>query len=275
MELIDWLGMAGKRAIIIHHDDLGTTWALNEAHHRLPYASGAVMMPTMWAAHWAGDSSDLGVHITLNSEMPGQRWRPLAAGASLRDATGYGWATLEAAWANLRADEVETEMRAQIDAALAIGIDVTHIDTHMGAVFRPDLAPVYLRVAVDYRLPAFVPDSRSLQRLWVPDAWKMELEQIFAASNLPRQGMLDGYSLPPANRTAWLLATIAAAEPGVYHFMHHSMVPGDEVSAIPDAATRLADFAALSDPTVQAALSGVELFTYRTLRDRLRADGVL
>ena len=274
MEILNWLGMAGKRAVIVHHDDLGTTWALNEAHRRLPYATGAVMMPTMWAPAWADNTGDLGVHITFNSEMRNQRWRPLTQGASLRDATGYCWATLDAAWANLRTDEAEAEMRAQVDAALAIGIDVTHIDTHMGAVFRPDLAVAYLRVATAYRLPAFVPDAESVTRLWVPEAWKPELEQHFAAATLPRLGMLDAYSQPPEARIDWTVDTVTHLAPNVYHFMHHAMLPGDETQAIPDAATRLADFAAFSDPGVQAALANTEIFTYRALRDRLRAAGV-
>lgn len=277
MDMLNWLGLAGQRAVIVHHDDLGSLWAMNAAYQRLPFPSGAVMMPTMWAAACAGcrADADLGVHITLNSEFPRHRWRPLTPGASLRDEFGYAWPTLDAAWANVRADEAEAEMRAQIDAALAIGIDATHIDTHMGAVFRPDLAAVYLRVALAYRVPAFVPNTASVPGLWIPDAWKPELEQVFAAGPLPRLGMIDGYGQPPAARTAWTLATVADLAPGVYHFMHHAMLPGDEAQAVPDAATRLADFAAFSDPAAQSALGGAALLTYRELRDRLRAAGIL
>ncbi len=277
MDLLNWLGLAGQRAVIVHHDDLGSLWAMNAAYQRLPYATGAVMMPTMWAAACLGlrADADLGVHITLNSEFAHHRWRPLTQGASLRDAFGYAWPTLDAAWANLQADEAEAEMRAQIDAALAIGIDVTHIDTHMGAVFRPDLAAVYLRVAQAYRVPAFVPDSASVPGLWIPDAWKPELERVFAAGPLPRLGIIDGYGQPPAARTGWTLATVAGLAPGVYHFMHHAMIPGDETQSLRDAATRLADFAAFTDPGVQAALGGEVLLTYRELRDRLRAAGIL
>lgn len=279
MDLLNWLGLAGRRAVIVHHDDLGSSWAINAAHRRLPYATGSVMMPTMWAADWAAaqapGAADLGVHLTLNSEWRTQRWRPLTAGASLRDDAGYCWSTLNAAWANLRADEAEAEMRAQVEAALALGIDVTHIDTHMGAVFRPDLAAAYLRVAAAYRVPAFVPDSASVAALWVPDEWKPALEQLFAASPLPRLAMIDCYGCPPEERAAWMADTVAALTPGVYHFLHHAIVPGDEADSIPDAATRLADFAGLSDSAVQAELAATELLTYRTLRDRLRSAGVL
>jgi hypothetical protein len=180
MDILQWLGLEGKRVIIVHHDDLGSLWAMNAAYQQLPSATGAVMLPTMWAAACAGCryDADLGVHITLNSEFPQHRWRPLTQGASLRDEFGYCWPTLDAAWGNIRTDEAEAEMRAQVEAALAIGIDVTHIDTHMGAVFRPDLAAAYLRVAQAYRVPAFVPNTASVPGLWIPDAWKPALEQV-------------------------------------------------------------------------------------------------
>jgi hypothetical protein len=100
MDLLNWLGLAGQRAVIVHHDDLGSLWAMNAAYQRLPFPTGAVMMPTMWAAACAGcrADADLGVHITLNSEFPRHRWRPLTPGASLRDEFGYAWPTLDAAW---------------------------------------------------------------------------------------------------------------------------------------------------------------------------------
>lgn len=48
---------------------------------------------------------------------------------------------------------VEAELRAQVDAALAAGIDVTHLDDHMGAVLAPEFAEIHVRIAADYRLP--------------------------------------------------------------------------------------------------------------------------
>ena len=48
---------------------------------------------------------------------------------------------------------VEVELRAQVEAALAAGIDVTHLDAHMGAALAPEFCDIYLRLGVDYRLP--------------------------------------------------------------------------------------------------------------------------
>jgi hypothetical protein len=50
--------------------------------------------------------------------------------------------------------EIERELRAQIDRALALGIRPTHVDSHMGALFTtPEIMAVYVKVAHDYHLP--------------------------------------------------------------------------------------------------------------------------
>ena len=53
-------------------------------------------------------------------------------------------------------EAVEAELRAQVEAALAAGIDVTHLDDHMGTVLAPEFVGVYLRIAADFRLPPVV-----------------------------------------------------------------------------------------------------------------------
>ena len=50
--------------------------------------------------------------------------------------------------------EAWTEARAQIRKALAAGVDVTHLDSHMGVLqYRPDYLEMYLRLAVEFDLP--------------------------------------------------------------------------------------------------------------------------
>ena len=51
---------------------------------------------------------------------------------------------------------VERELRAQVDRALAAGIDVTHLDAHMGSTLAPELCDVYLRLGRDYQLPVLM-----------------------------------------------------------------------------------------------------------------------
>ena len=155
---------SGQRRVVIHADDLGMCHGANAAFAELwglgAVTSGSVMVPCPWFADLCGlaranPAMDIGVHLTLTSEMSGYRWRPLtcpAPGAGLTDRAGFfhpDVATLRA-----RADPlaVELELRAQIEAALAAGIDVTHLDDHMGAVLAPEFAEIYARLAVDYAL---------------------------------------------------------------------------------------------------------------------------
>ena len=108
---------------------------------------------------------DLGVHLTLNSEKQPYRWRPLTSpprSAGLVDEAGYFWSTVPALRKHAAPEAVETELRAQIDAALAAGIDVTHLDAHMGAAMMPEFVDIYYRLGRDYNLPILL--VKDLQR---------------------------------------------------------------------------------------------------------------
>ena len=63
---------------------------------------------------------------------------------SLVDERGYLWQTVAQVYAHARLDEAEAELRAQIDKALAAGIDATHLDSHMGTLqLRADYHEIY------------------------------------------------------------------------------------------------------------------------------------
>ena len=159
--------MAERREIVVHLDDVGNCHGSNVACAELFAAgaitSAAVMVPCPWWPEFAAmargrDDWDLGVHLTLTAEFAGYRWRPLTGVADngLTDAEGFMWRDVKSA---RRADPqaVERELRAQIDTAFAAGIDVTHLDSHMGTVMMPELIEIYLRLGADYRLPIFLP----------------------------------------------------------------------------------------------------------------------
>ena len=120
------------------------------------------MVPCPWlieVAAYAKDhpDADLGLHLTLTSEWKTYRWGPVESKdkvPSLLDPSGYLWPEVEPAVRNLKAEEAEREIRAQIEHAVAMGIHPTHLDSHMGVLFaRPDLFAVYVKVAREYKLP--------------------------------------------------------------------------------------------------------------------------
>lgn len=165
--LVERLGFpAGTKVLIINADDFGMNQATNAATIEALKAGGltsaTIMVPCPWfpmAADFAkkNPQANLGVHTTLTSEWGKYKWGPVlgqTAVPSLVDELGYFWRDVMPVYEHAKLDEVEKEVRAQIDRALKAGVDVTHIDSHMGTLqYRPDYHELYLKIAKDYNLP--------------------------------------------------------------------------------------------------------------------------
>lgn len=160
---------ADARAVVLHADDVGMCHGANRAFLELARAGridcGSVMVPCPWFPEIAREAVadptlDLGVHLTLTSEWLGYRWGPVAVrspASGLLDADGYFHRDCLALRTAVDPLAAEEEMRAQVDRALAAGMDVTHLDTHMGAALIPELLPATLRIAHEHRLPLLLP----------------------------------------------------------------------------------------------------------------------
>ncbi len=168
--ILELLGFDSQsRVAIFHADDIGMCYGTIVAFHKLSQLGtitcGSVMVPCPWFAEVVemakkNPGLDLGVHLTLTSEWTTFRWAPISTisrSSGLIDETGYFWRRLPMLAANVVVEAAEAEMRAQIDRAMAAGIDVTHLDTHMGAAMLPQLIEVYLRLGREYRLPVLLP----------------------------------------------------------------------------------------------------------------------
>jgi predicted glycoside hydrolase/deacetylase ChbG (UPF0249 family) len=157
---------ADSKLLIVHADDLGVAHSEDvasfDAMERGGITSASVMMPTPWVTEVATyfkahPDMDLGLHLTLTSEWETYRWGSVASSdkvPSLLDATGTFPNDESIVAAKANPADVERELRAQIDRALALGIHPTHIDSHMGALFtKPELIATYVKVAHEYHLP--------------------------------------------------------------------------------------------------------------------------
>ena len=157
---------ADAKLLILHGDDLGVAHSVNaaslDALDRGAITSASIMMPTPWVtevAAWASThpDADLGLHLTLTSEWQTYRWGSVESKdkvPSLLDADGTFPSDVPPVATRARAPEVERELRAQVERALAMGIHPTHLDSHMGALFATnDLIATYIKVAHDYHLP--------------------------------------------------------------------------------------------------------------------------
>lgn len=241
-----------ERVAVVHADDIGSSHSANvgafEALDNGPASCGSVMVPCPWfreAVEYAGQRPgvDLGVHLTLNSECPHYRWGPVTgarAVPSLVDDQGCLPRTLAEVVAQARPQEVEIELRAQIERALEAGLDVTHIDSHMGTVMLPRFIDVYARLAREYRLPVFAarPDEATLRLLGTeqgPAAYQEALASLEAAG-IP---LFDGFDVSslhfaPGEGEQHNRRRLAGLGPGVSYLICHPARDSEELRAISD-----------------------------------------
>jgi chitin disaccharide deacetylase len=154
------------KLLVVHADDLGAAHSINRASIKALesglVSSASIMVPCPWLPEIAAyarahPEADLGLHLTLTSEWSLYRWGPVLGKErvpSLLDSDGYLYPLENEAAAHMDTREVEAEIRAQIARARALGIQPTHLDSHMGTLYQSKaLFEVLLRVARENKLP--------------------------------------------------------------------------------------------------------------------------
>jgi len=267
--------------VVVHHDDLGASWSANmafiELYDRGVVSCGSVMVPCPWFPHMAqlareNPELDIGVHLTLTAEFDRMRWRPMTGVADngMCDAEGY----LPRRVADTRRADplaVERELRAQIDAALEAGIDVTHLDAHMGTVWVPEFVEIYERLGADYRLPVFLPGREDS---WVePSAALDRATERAAARGNPRFDCVvstpfGNLSPTAADYREILDGAAAGLTWGAFHFTR----PGDIAMISDDAPTRTGEYEIFTSGAAERIYAelGIELVGMRGFRERMR-----
>lgn len=230
---------AGTKLLIVHADDLGVTHATNAASiaalEQGSVSSASVMANCPWLpeiAEWArtNPDHDLGMHLTLTSEWRKLRWgtvAPAGAVSSLTDSSGYLYPNCQYVWARADPEEVRTEIRAQIERARSLGLDPTHLDTHMGClVFNPRLLKVYLEVGRQYGIPAMVSHNelRNAGEEYTRHLQPSDLvvDYIHSASYGDYDRGLDNY----------YRELLADLQPGVSVLLIHTALDGAESAAM-------------------------------------------
>jgi predicted glycoside hydrolase/deacetylase ChbG (UPF0249 family) len=139
------------KILIINGDDTGMCHAANlatiESLEKGLMRSATIMVPCPWFPEIAAyakqnPEKDFGIHLCHTSEWGRYRWGPVTDREKvpgLLDADGYLWQGVEDVYKHAKPEEALVEARAQIKRALAAGIDVTHLDSHMGTLqLNPD-----------------------------------------------------------------------------------------------------------------------------------------
>lgn len=227
----------GTKLVIIHADDLGETHAVNAAAIKSletgSINSASLMVPCPWFPEIADyakshPGADFGLHLTVTSERVYYRWGPVASAdkvPSLLDENGYfrhDWEQNQ----HINAREVEIELRAQIERALAMGVRPTHLDSHQYRLimYGKELFEALMRVAHEYKLPIFVTrdwfaDHPYLQASLSPDDLVLDHTVTIEPEVLPEK-WADFYT-----------AALKNLQPGVTEFVIHPGFDDEELRA--------------------------------------------
>ena len=226
---------ASARLLILHADDFGMNHSVNratsEALENHWITSASILVPCPWileAANFAKahPDADLGIHQALTSEWTIFRWGPVTSKdqvPSLLDPQGYLPTDTPEVAKNAKAAEVEKELRAQIERGRSLGVNVTHLDSHMVALFQsPDLFAAYQKMAASFRLPMLA--ARSGADHAVPPFAKMPADQVLLDRVIEMSPGVDA-----KDWLSWYEKQLAPLGPGVYQVIVHLAYDDDEM----------------------------------------------
>ncbi len=267
------------KLLIVHADDVGMTHSVNAATIAALETgfvnSASIMVPCPWFPEIADyakshPQTDFGLHLTLTSERIYYRWGPVASKdkiPSLVDENGdfhHDWNAVT----RIDPKEAELELRAQIDRAYAMGIRPTHLDSHQYRLIDngKELFQEFLRVAHDYKLPAFV------ARDWF--AGRPYLESALSPADivLDHTVTIDP-NVPPEKWSEFYKTALKNLQPGITEFVIHLAYADEEMKAATrerdtwDAAWRQRDFAFFTSAEFRQLLreQNIRLITWREL----------
>lgn len=214
--------------LIVRGDDMGFAHAGNEALMKC-YKEGIersieVIVPSPWfpeAVRMLAKEPgvDVGVHLALTSEWENIKWRPLTQCPSLTDSNGYFFPMI---WPNKnypdqalsrhqwKTEEIETELRAQIELAKRKIANISHVSAHMGCSdMNPAITALVKRLAKEYNID-------------------IDLHELGV-----RTVGYDGPSATKEEKLKRFIAMLESLKPGeTYLFVDHPALDGPEMRAI-------------------------------------------
>ncbi len=283
----------GTRALILHVDDAGMSYDSDlgtiEAIEKGVANSLSVMMPCPWVPNivrWIKTSkADAGLHLTMTSEWDVYRWGPVAgkpAVPGLVDEEGALWDNVPLVVKNATADEVEIEIRAQLDRARTMGFEPTHMDSHMGTLFETaGFMERYIKVGIEEQIPVMFPGGHnhyiggdSPERM----AMARSTGRMIWDGGLPVLDDLHNrsYGWKSTEKTDNYIEAIRGLKPGVTMMIMHCTRPTEVFEHISSSGdTRLGDLNAMLDPRVRKVIEeeGIVMTTFRELMERRKKVG--
>jgi len=271
---------ASDRVLIVNGDDVGMSHAANaaaiDALENGLMTSATIMVPCPWFPEIAAyakshPNADFGLHLTHTSEWRGYRWGPVASKSEvpgLVDPQGYLWPDIAGVYQHATPEQAEIEARAQIKKALAAGVDVTHLDSHMGALqFDDRYFQVYRRLAKEFDLPLRMGSQEILaMNGGAHQRGQLDADRIIYPDYLVYGGHRKGESV----RDYWK-RNLRDLKPGVTELYIHAALPGEEMQHITNSWQERATEHELftKDAEIRELLNslGVKRIGFRALRD--------
>lgn len=272
------------KLLIIHADDIGVTQTENAATiyamEKGSVNSGSIMVPCPWFPEIAAyavknPKADLGLHLVLTSEWKYYKWGPVLHEAVPSLLTEQGFLTDGSVDLTKKAtiQDIEKELRAQIERAKQFGIDPTHLDSHMGMLYaNNEFLSVYIKLGREYKIPVLL--TKSFQQFSpgvdftkLVNEKDVLVDQIYTATP-------EDYAKGMRNYYVNIFKTLPS---GLSTILLHAAYNNDEMKAVtidhPDwgAAWRQADFEFFTSDECKKLLveQNIKLITWREIRDKL------
>ncbi|MFM9280489.1 polysaccharide deacetylase family protein [Paenibacillus jiagnxiensis] len=279
--------MSNERLLIINADDFGMCHSTNHAIGMLlaqgAIASSSLMVTCPWAleaVHLVKQhpNADVGIHLTLTSEWEHYKWGPLNSQLStLTDEFGYFPADTSTVISNADPEEMREEAIAQIELALRMGVDITHMDNHMGSMYH--VTEILLDLCEAYRLPLRYAKYSGLfsQHPRHKELVKLaEKKGVFILDHfemLPFSPPSAGIEVSYAFTKEAAIRAIKTLKPGLTELVFHPSLDTGELKAITDTwQIRRFEYDVFRDEEVIRVLreEDIRLVTWREIRERQR-----
>jgi chitin disaccharide deacetylase len=294
----------GAKVIIMHVDDVGMSYDSNlgaiKATEEGVATSMSVMMPCSWVpgfVHYLKKHPkiDAGLHLTLTSEWKDYRWGPLAGKptvAGLVDEEGAMWGNVMDVAKHATPDEVEKEIRSQLERARRMGFEPTHFDSHMGTLFATQgFLERYLKVGMEQKIPVMFPGGHNTMILKETNATGLTLEKTTIIGKMlwdaglpvlddlhnvsygfkyPKDKILTDSELQQIS-TQQYIESFKQLQAGVTMVIMHCTAPTEVFKHISDSGmTRRGDLLAMLSPELKKYIqdNGIILTTWRELKER-------
>lgn len=288
-----------ERLLIINADDYGLCHTVNTSIQQLleerTVSSATLMLPCAWAreaAQWSAARThlDVGVHLTFTSEWDAMKWGPVYRGGATRTlTTAEGYFHKDAKTFERRSDasEVKAEIAAQIEMALTLGMNVTHVDNHMGSLYGLQTGRNYLgevfeacaRYGLPFRLPRYLQLESGAPAPPELAGQALKLAELAGQKGVVVLDYLVGLPFRSAPHETYddfkaaMIALIKGLRPGVTELIIHPSRVTDELIAFHGAPDRRGmEMAIFRDKDVMETLvqEGIARIGWRELRQHQR-----